>query len=491
MVDKKKDSVPEHVEILRDLEKFDKKYSESMKPPSDEPIAIRVSDDEMKVYVTVQPPLDASVEINKGTVIEELKKIGVSHGIDEAAIDDIFTFGTYNVEVVVAKGTPASDGISARIEYKFRTSDDEKVEMKADEFGNVDHRERSLIQSVEEGALLAIKIPSVPGQEGMTCLGKKLPAKEGRDVPLPIGENVKPTDDGLGVLATLSGQPVLRDGKISISAVYEVKGDVNYKTGNVNFKGTVIITGNVLSDFVVNASEDVEIYGNIEKAFIQAGGDVRVRGGMYGSNEGKILAGGSITIRSVESGILEAARNITLSQSARSSTLMAGEDIIVTNPKGSITGGRAVCGHHFDLANLGSPSFTETVIEIGMNPKIKEVYDELNKKLEDHKVQLEKVTNNIKTLKAKSDHLNEKEQELLKKLVPAFHKLRADIEADTAKVGFLREKMDKLSAGKCRVRGKTYPGVKIYSRNSTMAVRSEVNHSSFYEQNEQIIVGPY
>ncbi len=491
MADRKKDSVPEHEAILKDLEKFDQKYSESMKPPSDEPIAIRVSEDEMKVYVTVQPPMDASVELNKNTVIEELKKIGVSYGIDEAAIDDVFTFGTYNVEVVVAKGTPPSDGVSARIEYKFRTSDDEKVEVKADEFGNVDHRERSLIQSVEEGALLATKIPSIPGQEGMTCLGKKMPAKEGRDVSLPIGENVKATDDGLGVLATLSGQPVLRDGKISISAVYEVKGDVNYKTGNVNFKGTVIITGNVLSDFVVNASEDVEIYGNIEKAFIQAGGDVRVRGGMYGSNEGKVLAGGSISIRSVESGILEAARNITLSQSARSSTLMAGEDIIVSNPKGSITGGRAVCGHHFDLANLGSPSFTETIIEIGMNPKIKEVYDDLNKKLEDHKVQLEKVTNNIKTLKAKSDHLNEKEQELLKKLVPAFHKLRADIEADTAKVGFLREKMDKLSAGKCRVRGKTYPGVKIYSRNSTMAVRSEVNHSSFYDQNEQIIVGPY
>ncbi|MFA6451296.1 MAG: FapA family protein, partial [bacterium] len=124
-------------------------------------------------------------------------------------------------------------------------------------------------------------------------------------------------------------------------------------------------------------------------------------------------------------------------------------------------------------------------------PKIKQVYDELQKKLEDHKTQLEKVTNNIKSLKSRADHLNEKEQDLLKRLVPAFHKLRSDIESDTAKVGFLKEKMDKLTSGRCRVRGKTYPGVKIISQNSSMVVRSEVNHSSFYEQNEQIIVGPY
>ncbi len=491
MADNKKRPGSVSDDILNELDQFDKKFSEDRKPPSDEPVAIRVTDDEMKVFVTVQPPMDASVNIDVAMVKEELGKVGVVHGLDEEAINDIFTFGSYNVEVAVAKGTPPTDGQSASIDYKFNTSDDKKVELKADEHGNVDHRAMNLVQSVEEGTLLAVKVPAVAGQEGMTCLGNKIPVKEGRDVPLPVGENVKATEDGLGLVATISGQPVLRDGKVSVSAVYEVRGDVNFKTGNINFKGTVVITGNVMSDFVVSATEDVEINGNIEKALIEAGGDVRVRGGMYGLGDGKIVANGSITIRSIESGILESNTNIILQQSARNSTLLAGNDIMLNNPKGSITGGRAICGHHYDLANLGSPSFTETIVEIGVNPKLKQVYDDLTKKLEDHKVQLERVTNNIKTLKSKADSLSDKEKDLLKKLVPAFHTLKADIEAGTAKIAFLKDKMDKLTQGRCRVRGKTYPGVKIVSPNSSMVVRSEVNHSSFYEQNEQIIVGPY
>ncbi|HOO56713.1 MAG TPA: FapA family protein [bacterium] len=482
----------EHEELLGELAQFDEKYESSHTAPQGESVAVKVSDDEMKVTVVVQPPLDSDVNLDKDLVLKELEKIGVENGIDEEAIEDIFTYGSYNVEVIVAKGIPSADGTSAKIEYEFDVSEEKKVELKKDEFGNVDHRETNLIESVEEGALLARKIPAIPGEEGVTCMGAKLPAKEGRDIPLPLGENVKATDDGLGVIATISGQPILKDNMVSVSPVFEVKGDVSYKTGNINFKGTVIIQGNVQSDFVVNATDDIEIHGNIEKAYIEAGGDIRISGGLYGSNEGRIVARGSVSIRSIESGIIEAGKNIVIRQQSRSSILMAGEDIILDNAKGSITGGKATCGHHFDLSNLGSQSFTETVVEIGINPKVKELFDTLNKQLEDEKIQFDKVTNHIKVLKTKKkEELSEKEKELLQRIVPAFHKLRASIEAKTAKVNFLREKMDKMSAGRCRIRGKTYPGVKMYTANASMAIRSEVNHSSFFEQNEQIIVGPY
>ncbi len=491
LADKKKDPAP-HDDIMKELEQFDKKYAESVTPPpGDDPVAIRISEDEMKVYVTVIPPLDATVEVTKETVVGEMKKVGVVHGIDDEAINDIFTYGSFNVEVLAAKGTPPSDGTSATIEYKFDSSGDQKIELKTDEHGNVDHKAMNMIKSVEEGAVLAIKIPSIPGAEGMTCTGKKLPAKSGRDVALVAGENARMSDDGLQVFSTTSGQPLLKDNKVSVSSVYEVKGDVDYKTGNVNFKGTVVVAGNVMSDFVVEATDDIEIRGNIDKAFIKAGGDVRINGGLYGNGEGKISAGGSVTIRSIESGIIDANRNIVIQQSSRNSILMAGEDIMLVNPKGSITGGKAACGHHYDLANLGSPSFTETVVEVGVNPKIKQVFDDLNKKLEDNKVQIEKVANNIKTIKSRGENASDKEKELMKKLVPAYHALKAAIDADGAKVNFLREKMNKLSAGRCKVRGKTFPGVKIMTSNASMAVRTEINHSSFYEQNEQVIVGPY
>jgi hypothetical protein len=298
----------------------------------------------------------------------------------------------------------------------------------------------------------------------------------------------------MSVLAAMEGQPILKGGKISISAVYEVKGDVNYGTGNINFKGSVIVKGSVQPGFVVAASDEVTINGNVEKAFVEAGSDVKILGGIYGSGEGKIKAGGNIFIRTVESAILDAGHSIIVDQSVRNSTLMAGEDIVLKNSKGSILGGKATAGHHFDVTNLGSPSFTETIVEVGVNPKIKSAYDTINKAITDDKVQIDKVMRNIKGIKdmAAGGHaLPPDKEEILKKLIPAAHKLKANIEQNGKKLAFLQEKLKSLQAGRCRVRNVTYPGVKIFTINSSMNIQKEVNHSAFYEQNEQVMVGPY
>ena len=80
---------------------------------------------------------------------------------------------------------------------------------------------------------------------------------------------------------------------------------------------------------------------------------------------------------------------------------------------------------------------------------------------------------------------------MLKKLIPAAHQIKAGLESDTKKMNFLQEKMKSLQAGRCRVKGTIYPSVKLFTLGASMNVQKEINHSSFYEQNEQIIVGPY
>lgn len=478
-------------DILKSLDDFDK--SREAKLDTGKSVNVTVSDDKLKAFVSVIPPMDTDKELKADDVKAALAEAGVTYGIDEEAITEIFTYGSYSVDVLVARGKAPTDGVSARIEYKFDTTGETQKQAQVDDQGNVDFRQLNIVSSVEAGAILAEKIPSVQGEPGMTVLGKELPPVQGRDVKLPVGENVEAGADGLTIIAKISGQPILKDGHVAVSPVFEVRGDINYTTGNIDFKGSVRVEGAVMSGFVVKATDDVDIKGNVEKAHIEAGGDVRVTGGLYGGDEGKVIAGGSITIRSVESGHLEAGKNVTVIQSARYSTILAGEDILLTNQRGSIVGGKATSGHQFDVANLGSPSFTETTVEVGMNPKIKEVYTKIEKELADHKVQREKIMANVKTLQtAKAQgHLPPEKEDILRKLVPAFHQVNAMIEQKSAKIEFLKDKMKSLAAGRCRVRGKTYPGVRISTIGASMVVRKEINHSSFYEQNEQIIVGPY
>lgn len=493
MVDKKKGPQGNMGDdFLAEFKSFEEHQQENKTSHgSNEPIAVRISDDKLKASVNVAPQED--VQVSKNDIINALKAKGVVFGIQEDAIDEVFSFGSFNVDVAVAKGKKPSDGVAARIEYKFETAEKAKVQMVEDEHGNVDHKSVQNVESMPEGSVVAVKIPAIKGEPGMTVTGETIPAVEGRDVPIPAGEGTHVSEDGLSLISTQGGRPIIKDGKICVSPVYEVKGDVSYATGNISFNGTIVIRGGVQSDFKVTASGDIEVWGNIEKAHIEAEGDVRCRSGLYGQNEGVISAGGSVVIRSVESGMVEAGKNITITQSSRYSTLQAGEDVVLNNAKGSIVGGKITAGRIIDVTNLGSPSFTETMVEVGFNPKIRELQTKVDSRLNEDKQHLDKALHMIKSLKEMQDKgpLAPDKLELMKKLVPAAHQLKASIEEGTAKLNFINEKIRAMQVGRLKVKGVVYPGVRITTVNANMTIRKEIKFSAFYEQNEQIIVGPY
>jgi uncharacterized protein (DUF342 family) len=49
-------------------------------------------------------------------------------------------------------------------------------------------------------------------------------------------------DDQLTIIADMKWSVVISGGKINVEPVYTVQGDVNLRTGNIIFLGTVIIT---------------------------------------------------------------------------------------------------------------------------------------------------------------------------------------------------------------------------------------------------------
>ena len=73
--------------------------------------------------------------------------------------------------------------------------------------------------------------------------------------------------------------------------VYTIEGDVNLKTGNVLFLGTVFVKGNVEDGFSVKAAGNIEIMGSVGKCLLDAEGDIIVHQGIAGKTEGRVRAG--------------------------------------------------------------------------------------------------------------------------------------------------------------------------------------------------------
>lgn len=154
----------------------------------------------------------------------------------------------------------------------------------------------SKVRLVEEGAVLARKIPSSPGIPGKDVLGKVLPAAAAKDFQFRLKKNVHLSSNELEVVASCAGQPVRIDERTySVEHVYVVNTDVDLATGSVEFPGDVFINGNVQDGLRVFAGGKIEIRGSVSHAEIRAEKGAKILQNLLG---GKIVIGERFVVRS-------------------------------------------------------------------------------------------------------------------------------------------------------------------------------------------------
>ena len=89
------------------------------------------------------------------------------------------------------------------------------------------------------------------------------------------------------MIADVNGEATFINDKINVETVYTINGDIDLKTGNQFFLGTIIVIGNVEDGFSVKATGNIEVRGNVGKAELSAEGDVIVHQGITGKGTGR------------------------------------------------------------------------------------------------------------------------------------------------------------------------------------------------------------
>src|SRR5690606_12118002 len=96
----------------------------------------------------------------------------------------------------------------------------------------------------------------------------------------------------LKAYAVIDGQvSITENDKINVFPIFEVKGDVDFRVGNIDFVGMVLIRGNVLSGFKIKATGDIRIMGEVEAADLEAGENIEIMAGVVAQGKGSIIAG--------------------------------------------------------------------------------------------------------------------------------------------------------------------------------------------------------
>lgn len=458
-------------------------------------VSVEVSKDELHGTITVDAPAMSGAEASFELIERSLKAQGIRCGIDEAKINEFIDNPVYSTPFEVATAIMPENGKDAYVQYNFET-DKSKLKARESESGNVDFKELNNIQNVVKGQTLAVKIAATRGKGGKTLYGHYLEAQNGKDIQVTLGQNVEFDKDGVTILASVDGQVIFENGKVSVEPLLMLDA-VNIKTGNIKFVGSVVIKGAVEDGFDVRATGTIDVGGTVGKCNIESeNGDVIIHQGCFGKNEGSIKAGKSLWCKFVQEMKIEVEHNVVATDSLMNCDITAMKNIVVYGKKAQITGGTLFATEEICARTLGSPGGgTSTTLSVGIDPRAKKKLDDLLESQSELVKELENLEMDISTLenmKKVRRSLPKDKEENLRKLTERKMQILTESKEMNKEIEALQAHLRELKAvGRVKVEGTTYPGTKIYVRDVCDEVLTEVTNCTFYYENAFARRGKY
>lgn len=266
---------------------------EALNTSPEKNIKFSVSNDNMEAYIDVCYSMGKTYKIMdiepssnvfiKTEIIDEtspesytrddvesiIKENKIVFGVKWENIPKKIKEGKYLIASGIAPIQPKDDTINI-----FFDTEHKKKPVEID--GKVDYYNINELQSVKKGDVLAIRNEGKDGKPGFDIYGKIIPPDKRIIKKLKKGPGCQVLDNGNRLIADINGLVSKKDDIICVFPSYVVKGNVDIKTGNLNFDGDIVIYGNVLEGLSVNAANNVDIYGGAAGASISSGGNIRI-----------------------------------------------------------------------------------------------------------------------------------------------------------------------------------------------------------------------
>ena len=363
-------------EICREQEKAEALTPQTADPQKDQspsegrgnaqqgPFSLTISPDKMTATLQKNPQ-----NTGKGT-LEEIKSLLAEYGVKHGIIPDdqigAFLNSSDNAheKLIVAQGVPPRKGADASIQYHFNT--DYLTAGKVADDGDIDFRDRGDRPRVSKGTVIAEKIPMKKSEDGIDVLGNAVSLMEKpEDVQMICEDGVEISDDGLKAIAKIDGEPnVTKGGKISVFDELEIKGDVDFSTGNIRFNGNIRIKGAIREGFQVAGGNIIA--NEISGAFIEAAGDVNVAGGILGA---KILSEGNITAKYIDTANIKCFGSVMVKKEVRNSKIRVSGEF--KSEAGAIISSFVAAKLGIKVKNIGTDVSEPCKIQIGVDENVR------------------------------------------------------------------------------------------------------------------------
>jgi uncharacterized protein (DUF342 family) len=320
---------------------------------------------------------------------EKMKALKISYGISKKMLHLLIQKSknsppgtTY--QTVIAKGKLAVNGADTKFERLVEIPSERIMRPREMENGQVDMRDLGELVTVSPNTPLMRKTPYQEGTPGMTITGKPINQYIGKDIPFNVGSHteIDQNDDNI-LIATIAGIPQKIENGIRVDDALIIK-DVDVASGNINYKGDVIVSGNISEGMKINATGNITVAGFIESAQIECDGDLFVAHGILGHKidttdslySCKINCKGSVTATYSQYTHMNIDKDLNIKTQLLHCLVHCKGHISVQNEsgnKGVILGGHLFAQQGISTVIIGSTAGTNTKLDLtGIYPELSE-----------------------------------------------------------------------------------------------------------------------
>ncbi len=436
-----------------------------------------------------------NVKVTEKSLLEFLKKNGIVYGVKTDVIKEIVQKMLFDTEVVIAEGKEPTTGLDGKITFEIDVSKNLRPALRKD--GTVDFRDIQSINLVTAGQKIARRTPPTLGAVGKTVTGKDIEALPGNDIKLPAGRNTTISEDGIFLVSSKSGS-VFHDGVlVHVTDILEIPTDINFSVGNIKYSGDVIINGNVLPGFSVEAEGSIIIKGEVESAqIISRNGTVSIEKGLIGKGDAAVYGKRGVHVSFAQDTTITTEGTVTIDKYCMNCDITC-ETISEGLPHAAILGGEAKVFSSVDVGIIGNDKGIKTKISIidkEEDAKKKKIIDlkklekELAKQLEPVRLQLSTKASIFKSAK---EHATDRHKAELKKWLDAFNEMSTKLKYVQTSISDLTQSFTVLKSHDGFIKGQDtiFPGTEISYFGISLVVKIQLQGKWLVLKNGQIVEG--
>lgn len=453
-------------------------------------IHIYLTHDKMSAYLNERDFQDSSFDHE--SLVESLENYGVKFGIKDEILSKMPLIQFNDERCIIAEGKLPKYKIESELVWYVETHKPNLPTI--NESGRADYKMLHQFEEVKKGQELVSVVPPTLIETGMTVTGEIVDFKD-ISSEITIGNNIQKTEDGLTLKSTMDGYVFWKDGVMHVDNMYQIRGNVDYHTGNIKFNGKIIIGGDVKSGFRVEATDDIYIQGNVEAANIfSKNGDIIIQAGVLGKKKARLLAGGCIRCGYIQDATVSVKKDVVAEKYIINSTITSGGSIIVDQNEGIIRGGSLSANKKFITNEVGSEKGINTDLMIVENHDNGKSQEQLNVSKQQRDVEkklsiLLKRKEFLTLLKERLPNLSDEKIKELKLLKQKIEKLKQSNILNPEKSTIEKEKsFNQVRENEIVVNGYLHPKVTISFGYNQYFVTKRLKSVVLYKEGNEILI---